>query len=176
MDKSECKGCKKPFKTSTLEKNSGNCGRCCKKDTNININLTQSQQTFSQMMLPVPQMMFVQAPIQQQPQPKGKKLVVPKDSSKKNPIPQKLRQQVWETNVGDKFWGNCFVCQMRIHALEFSCGHIISEFKGGKMVLENMKVVCKSCNSKMGIQNMLEFKEQRYSTTVQQPIATNLLF
>jgi 5-methylcytosine-specific restriction endonuclease McrA len=80
----------------------------------------------------------------------------------KLPIPRILRQKVWETNIGDKFWGNCFTCKMRLNTLEFACGHIVSEFKGGKMVLENMKVVCKSCNSKMGTQNMMEFKEERY--------------
>lgn len=77
-------------------------------------------------------------------------------------IPSRLRQEVWETNIGDKFWGNCFVCNMRINVLEFACGHIVSEFTGGKMVLENMKVVCKSCNSKMGTRNLLEFKAKRY--------------
>ena len=134
MDKSTCKGCNRFFKKSTLEKNNGNCARCGKRDIQITI-----QSSFPKNIL--------------------------KDSqAKKNPIPPKLRQEVWETNIGDKLWGNCFVCLMRISAFEYSCGHIISESKGGSMELSNMKVVCKSCNSKMGTQNMLEFKKNRYST------------
>lgn len=86
----------------------------------------------------------------------------PPKPTKKTVIPSKIRQQVWERDSGDKFWGSCFVCSMRLNALEFSCGHIVSEFNGGKVVAENMKVVCKSCNSKMGTQNLFEFKEQRY--------------
>jgi len=147
MSKSNCRGCSKSFNTSTLDKNNGNCGRCSKKDIVY-------QQVPQMMMVPqqVPQMMIPQLMVQKSTKPK------------KSPIPPKLRQEVWETNIGDKFWGNCFSCSMRINALEFACGHIVSEFNGGKMVLDNMKVVCKSCNSKMGTQNMLEFKEKRYSS------------
>lgn len=166
MEKTQCKGCNKSFKTSTLEKNDGNCGRCSKKDTNINITVTQSQQAMQPIMVPqyVPQQVMMQPQYVQIPAQPPKKVVLPKSSqSKKNPIPPKLRQEVWETNIGDKFWGNCFVCKMRIHVLEFACGHVVSEFKGGQMVLENLKVVCKSCNSKMGTQNMMEFKAQRYT-------------
>ena len=116
-----------------------------------------------QMVMPVSQMMIPQAPTQVQTQ--VKKPILPKESqNKKNPVPPKLRQDVWESNIGDRFWGNCFVCNMRIHVLEFSYGHIVSEFMGGQMVLENLKVVCKSCNSKMGTQNMIEFKQKRYSS------------
>jgi 5-methylcytosine-specific restriction endonuclease McrA len=82
----------------------------------------------------------------------------------KIPIPAKLRQEVWEKRIGDRFWGNCFTCNMRLNAFEFACGHIISESTGGETVLENLQVVCKSCNSKMGTQNMLEFKKIRYSS------------
>lgn len=40
---------------------------------------------------------------------------------------------------------------------------------GPPTVLDNLKVVCKSCNSKMGTQHMMTFKEHRYSSTSSQP-------
>ena len=52
--------------------------------------------------------------------------------------------------------------------MEWSCGHIQSEFKGGKMVFENMKVLCKSCNSKMGTENLLEYKARKYPDFVKE--------
>ena len=82
---------------------------------------------------------------------------------KKKPIPPKLRQEVWEVNIGDRLWGNCFTCNMRLSSFEFAAGHVRSEATGGITTIDNLKVVCKSCNSKMGIQDMIEFKKNRYS-------------
>jgi len=89
-----------------------------------------------------------------------------KSKYKKQHIKQSLREKLWEQEIGDKLWGNCFVCNMRLSFAEFACGHIQAERMGGKLELENLKVVCKSCNSKMGTMNMLEFKELRYPTSV----------
>jgi hypothetical protein len=82
---------------------------------------------------------------------------------KKKPIPPKLRQEVWERNIGDRLWGKCFTCNMRLSSFEFAAGHVVSEATGGSTTIDNLKVVCKSCNSKMGIKNMNEFKKIRYS-------------
>lgn len=91
------------------------------------------------------------------------KKMMNKDVYKKKPIPPKLRQEVWERNIGDRLWGNCFTCNMRLSSFEFAAGHVHSEAKGGSTTIDNLKVVCKSCNSKMGTQNMNEFKKIRYS-------------
>lgn len=145
MSKSNCKECKNSFNTSTLKKYDGYCGRCSKK---------VSETTSST-----------------QPDPAPSQPVTDSKYSKKK-IPERLRQEVWEKNIGDKFWGNCFTCNMRLCAFEFSCGHVVSEADGGPTVLENLKVVCKSCNSKMGTQNMMTFKEHRYSSSSPQPEVT----
>ena len=148
MSKSNCKECKNSFNTSTLNKYDGYCGRCSKKVSET----TSSNQPDPDQPAPV--------------QP-----VIDSKYSKKK-IPERLRQEVWEKNIGDKFWGNCFTCNMRLCAFEFSCGHVVSEADGGPTALENLKVVCKSCNSKMGTQNMMTFKEHRYSSTSSQPEVT----
>lgn len=84
---------------------------------------------------------------------------------KKQPIPQKTRTEVWLKEIGDKFYGNCRACKMKLSVFEFACGHVTSEAKGGLTEVENLRVVCKSCNSKMGVQNMDEFIRERYSAT-----------
>jgi 5-methylcytosine-specific restriction endonuclease McrA len=38
-----------------------------------------------------------------------------------------------------------------------SCGHIISEFNGGELKLDNLMPICNSCNSSMGTKNMNEY-------------------
>jgi len=154
ISKSDCKECKNSFNTSTLNKYDGYCFRCSKKLAETTSSSTQ----------PIQQVGTV-APVISHP-------TVPKEGkskSTKKKIPDKLRQEVWEKNIGDKLWGNCFTCNMRLCAFEFSCGHVVSEANGGPTVLDNLKVVCKSCNSKMGTQHMMTFKEHRYSSTSSQP-------
>ncbi len=41
--------------------------------------------------------------------------------------------------------------------LNFVCGHIIAEANGGELKLDNLKPICVSCNSSMGVQNMNEY-------------------
>jgi hypothetical protein len=64
--------------------------------------------------------------------------------------------------------------------MDWSCGHIQSEFTGGAMVLENMKVLCKSCNSKMGTENLFEYKARKYPNPVlevsKQPVKESSIF
>jgi hypothetical protein len=80
----------------------------------------------------------------------------------KAPIPKSLRDEVWLRDIGNKFFGNCFVCNVSIKYSEYSCGHIVSEKLGGKMIKENMKVLCKSCNSKMGTENLFDYKARKF--------------
>ena len=41
--------------------------------------------------------------------------------------------------------------------MDFHCGHIISEFNGGNLDVENLKPICQPCNSSMKTMNMDEF-------------------
>jgi len=173
-NKSNCSICEKSFNISTLQKYNGRCGRCSK---------TLIQHSKNEQPHPGNNQDHSK---NEQPHSKNDKDISDDNTEAKNelerstrtksspepyqksPIPPRLRQEVWEKNIGDKFWGNCFVCNIRLHVMEWSCGHIQSEFKGGKMVFENMKVLCKSCNSKMGTENLLEYKARKYPDFVKE--------
>ena len=80
-------------------------------------------------------------------------------SKKKTTIPKIFKQLVWNKYIGDHTGiGNCQCCkQANITQMSFHCGHIISEFNGGKVTLDNCKPICPLCNSSMGTKNMNEF-------------------
>lgn len=55
----------------------------------------------------------------------------------------------------------CPCCEVNeITQMNFNCGHIQAEYKGGDQSIDNFKPICQSCNSSMGTQNMDDFKNQ----------------
>jgi hypothetical protein len=88
--------------------------------------------------------------------------VKPKIAKKKKSIPLTLKRKVWNTYIGENIGKTvCLCCKLtEITQLSFSCGHIISEFNGGEIRLDNLKPICVSCNSSMGTTNMDEFIEK----------------
>ena len=85
-----------------------------------------------------------------------------KDTSKnkrKKPIPLTLKRKVWAQRIGEDIGKTkCLCCRLTdITQLSFHCGHIISEVNGGEIKLDNLRPICQSCNSSMGIVNMDEF-------------------
>jgi hypothetical protein len=173
-DKSVCTGCEKNFNVSTLEKHNGKCGRCAKRDLDPSRkDLDPSRKDLDPSRKDLDSCGKEDEPVEKKeltpPEEKHKSSRTKSlDGYQKAPIPARLRQEVWEKNIGDRFWGNCFVCNIRLHVMEWSCGHIQSEFTGGAMVFENMKVLCKSCNSKMGTENLFEYKARKYPESVKE--------
>jgi hypothetical protein len=84
---------------------------------------------------------------------------------KKISIPQCLRKAVWNTYIGREIGETkCPVCKNSIISpFEFHCGHIIAESKGGITNLENLRPVCKSCNSSMRTLNLETFKNKYFN-------------
>ena len=41
--------------------------------------------------------------------------------------------------------------------MSFHCGHIVAEANGGQLKMDNLKPICSSCNSSMGMTNMVVF-------------------
>ena len=81
---------------------------------------------------------------------------------KKKSIPLSLKRNVWNKYIGEALGKTlCLCCKLtEISQLNFSCGHIISEFNGGKIKLDNLKPICGSCNSSIGTRNMNDFIEE----------------
>jgi len=82
-----------------------------------------------------------------------------KEKNKKKSIPLTLKRNVWNKYIGESIGKSlCLCCKLtEITQLNFSCGHIISEFNGGELKLNNLKPICGSCNSSMGSKNMNDF-------------------
>lgn len=85
-----------------------------------------------------------------------------KGQTKRKNIPQTLRYAVWEKYFGKNNENKCLCCKNATIAItNFDCGHIVSNKAGGKIHIDNLKPICKTCNSSMGTTNMNEFI-QRY--------------
>lgn len=83
-----------------------------------------------------------------------------KSKTKKMHIPHALKMQVWDKWVGKNIGTiKCLCCDVNeISQMNFACGHIIAESKGGQLMTSNLKPICTPCNSSMGTHNMDEFK------------------
>ena len=84
-----------------------------------------------------------------------------KKKVKKEKIPATLKNIVWHKYFETSLTGLCQCCKVEnISKAIFDAGHIISEKNGGQVVLENLKPICKLCNSSMGKTNMDEFMKK----------------
>ena len=79
-------------------------------------------------------------------------------NSRKQHIPKKLKNMIWDKYVGkEKGMGRCYCCNEEIDSKNFEAGHIIPEARGGPTNAENLRPICSCCNKSMGTQNMDEF-------------------
>ena len=78
---------------------------------------------------------------------------------KKQAIPKALKRIVWDTYIGENVGkALCYCCKhVYIRQIEFHCGHVIPEAKGGMLTKENLRPICAQCNLSMGTQNMNDF-------------------
>jgi 5-methylcytosine-specific restriction endonuclease McrA len=79
--------------------------------------------------------------------------------TKKRNIPKRIKALVWKKYVGeDVATVKCFCCAFAtVNMMEYDCGHIIAESKGGKMEIDNLRTICHECNLSMGSMSMVEF-------------------
>ena len=76
----------------------------------------------------------------------------------KQNIPHGIKKEVWRRYQGNKLEGECYVCEGTICAMSFHAGHLKSEYNGGQVSVDNMRPVCRSCNSKVGVHDMDAYK------------------
>jgi 5-methylcytosine-specific restriction endonuclease McrA len=75
---------------------------------------------------------------------------------KKVKITHVLKKQVWDTYIGITVGEcKCPMCKVDIiKQMNFECGHLIPESKGGKTELPNLRPVCNKCNKSVGTNEM----------------------
>jgi hypothetical protein len=84
-----------------------------------------------------------------------------KKKAKKEKIPATLKNILWHKYFDTSLTGVCQCCKVElISKAIFDAGHVISEKNGGQVVLENLKPICKLCNSSMGKTNMDDFMKK----------------
>ncbi len=81
---------------------------------------------------------------------------------KRKPVPKAVRMRLWDREFPNNSNGRCFVCNKLVDHTNFQAGHITSVNQGGSDNINNLKIVCNSCNSSMGIMNLYEFKQMYF--------------
>tara|TARA_B100000900_G_scaffold386869_1_gene377660 strand:+ start:1363 stop:2433 length:1071 start_codon:yes stop_codon:yes gene_type:complete len=81
----------------------------------------------------------------------------------KKRITKKIRKILWFNtydNFNDNFICPIYFCNNNINYDNFQVGHIISEYNGGTLELNNLKPICKNCNLSMGKNNWDEWEKE----------------
>lgn len=81
--------------------------------------------------------------------------IVQTNQTKKS-IPIAVKRLVWNKYIGEDIGkSKCYCCKLSyITQLSFHCGHVVAEKNGGDINVDNLRPICQSCNSSMGINNM----------------------
>lgn len=84
--------------------------------------------------------------------------------SKKKKIPKKVKNDSWDLYVGKNVANvKCICCRTsEIYQKDFVAGHIVSEYNGGEVVVDNLLPICQPCNSSMGVTNMEDYVTAHY--------------
>ena len=83
----------------------------------------------------------------------------PKVKSVKEKIPKKVKDDVWNTYIGEGIAKHkCLCCKLTtIDKAKFDCGHVVSEKNGGNQSIRNLRPICNGCNLSMAAENMIEY-------------------
>jgi len=91
-------------------------------------------------------------------EPETNEVVIKKEKKAKEKIPASVKNTLWSKHFDNSIQGNCQCCKTEVISKNnYDCGHIISEKNGGAVHLDNLKPICRSCNSSMGTTNMNDF-------------------
>ncbi len=96
-----------------------------------------------------------------QPNDEFDEVDTPKNKKKKETIPISVKNTLWNIYFQNNLTGTCQCCRHEaISKNNFDCGHILSEKDGGQVSLDNLRPICRSCNSSMGTLNMDVFMKK----------------
>lgn len=82
----------------------------------------------------------------------------------KKTISKALKLKIWEKYIGSNNGEVlCIVCQnTKINMMNFDCGHIIPESKGGETNEDNLLPICSLCNKSMSVKNMDDYVRDNF--------------
>jgi 5-methylcytosine-specific restriction endonuclease McrA len=88
-----------------------------------------------------------------------------KEKPKRKRIPKAVREQVWNKYVGaTKRVGKCYCCRWRpITDSEFEVGHNKAVAKDGKDNINNLRPICRPCNSSMGTMSIEQYRKKYHA-------------
>ena len=74
-------------------------------------------------------------------------------------VPQSVRQQVWNTYIGDHIGKTkCLFCEQNdITPFQFHCVHVIAKSQNGTFDVSNLRPLCSVCNQSMTCHDMIAF-------------------
>jgi len=83
---------------------------------------------------------------------------------RKKKIPHKLKKDSWYKYIGeDILKRNCIVCNINeLRNDNFEAGHIISEYNGGVISIDNIIPICSQCNKSMSSRNVDDYIKEFY--------------
>jgi 5-methylcytosine-specific restriction endonuclease McrA len=95
----------------------------------------------------------------EKPSLKSTELESKTEEVKKMAIPKKVKTDVWNTFIGPQIPAHKCLCCLKttISNTDFHVGHVVSEFNGGNLNIDNLRPICASCNYSMGTLNLKDY-------------------
>ena len=79
-------------------------------------------------------------------------------------VPKAVHDSTWKKYMGDKTEGKCYCCRIEtITVFNFEVGHNKARSKGGSDDIDNLRPICKTCNTSMGTQSIESFRAKHFS-------------
>jgi 5-methylcytosine-specific restriction endonuclease McrA len=98
----------------------------------------------------------------------GFNLIDDDDKPKKRNIPRDIKERVWQRFFPNVKIGKCYVCDDPVLYRNFDVGHVKAKAEGGQDNLNNLRVICRPCNSAMKTMNLEAYKRKFYSHLIKE--------
>lgn len=85
------------------------------------------------------------------------------ETKQRRTIPKAVRASVWKFYMKGKPEGKCYCCGTEtISFTNFEVGHNKAVAKGGSDSIDNLRPICRTCNSSMGTKSIESFKKKYF--------------